>query len=166
MNFRDDEKILMDGSANKLQIFGSKGGKLYLTNQRIIFKAHAFNIGSKLDEYELTDIENNNNTFNIKTTSNIVSFTISFNTKKGENLGFVVTRKQKDMWIKNITSALSEYVQSTVTFPENTPVEIKNNTISKIKVEQCESCAAFVTVMLNSVANCEYCNRPIAWYEN
>lgn len=49
LTLRQNEKLLMSGSANKWETFGSKGGKLFLTDQRIVFQAHGFNFGSKFD---------------------------------------------------------------------------------------------------------------------
>lgn len=57
LTLRQNEKLLMSGSANKWETFGSKGGKLFLTDQRIVFQAHGFNFGSKFDEYQLSDIQ-------------------------------------------------------------------------------------------------------------
>lgn len=71
LTLRQNEKLLMSGSANKWETFGSKGGKLFLTDQRIVFQAHGFNFGSKFDEYQLSDIQTQGNTVNIKTTTNL-----------------------------------------------------------------------------------------------
>ena len=62
-----DEQIIMQGNANKRQLGGlaSKGGTLILTNQRLIFKAHSFNIGPSFDEIFLSDIDKGENTLNI-----------------------------------------------------------------------------------------------------
>lgn len=44
--FFHDEKIIKEGLANMQRSILSVGGKLYLTNQRLIFEPHALNIGS------------------------------------------------------------------------------------------------------------------------
>ncbi len=154
LELRENEEILISGAANKWQTVGSKGGKLFLTNQRLIFKAHGFNFGSKVDEYELTEIESSNNTFNIKVTSNLVSFTITFYTNKNEKLSFVVTRKQKDQWVLKISEAIKGVVL------KNVDDNLKEEASSKIKVIKCDSCGAFVVVTLGSVVHCDYCRRP------
>ena len=160
LSLRQGEKLLMSGAANKWQTIGSKGGKLFLTNQRIVFKAHAFNFGSKFDEYELCDIQMQGNIVNIKTTSNLLSFNITFFTKLGEKLSFVVTRSQKDEWIRQITEAVTSLARSRVTVAENIPeVEVKKIT-AQIKAVQCEGCGAFVIVTVGNVAKCDYCGRP------
>ncbi len=48
MDFKlqEGEKIIKQGSANLSNIVNSKGGKLYLTNQRLIFIGHGMNIGN------------------------------------------------------------------------------------------------------------------------
>ncbi len=48
MDFKlqEGEKITMQGSANLSNIVNSKGGKLYLTNQRLVFIGHGKNIGN------------------------------------------------------------------------------------------------------------------------
>lgn len=160
LDLRSGERLLMSGAANKWQTFGNKGGKLFLTDQRIVFKAHAFNFGSKFDEYELSQIELQGNTVNIKTTSNLVSFTITFHTKSAEELSFVVTRSQKNEWIKQITEAITTLARSNVSMPENITKEDVEKITAQIKAIQCEGCGAFVIVALGNVTKCNYCGRP------
>ena len=98
-----DEQIVMQGSANKRQLGGlaSKGGTLILTNQRLIFKAHSFNIGPSFDEIFLSDIDKGENTLNIlMPTPNMIRVI----TKDGTNYSFVVTGKQKDEWKEKINN--------------------------------------------------------------
>ncbi|WP_407446174.1 GRAM domain-containing protein [Fibrobacter sp.] len=160
LELRQGERLLMQGAANKWQTVGSKGGNLFLTDQRIVFKAHAFNFGSKFDEYELSDIQTQGNTVNIKTTSNLISFNITFYTKSGEKLSFVVTRSQKNEWIRQITEAITSLARSRVSVPENIPeVEVQKIT-AQIKAVQCEGCGAFVIVTAGNAAKCDYCGRP------
>ncbi len=157
---RQGERLLMSGAANKWQTVGSKGGKLFLTDQRIVFQAHKFNFGSKLDEYELSDIQIQGNTVNIKTTSNLISFNITFYTKSGEKLSFVVTRSQKNEWIRQITEAITSLAHSMVSVPENIPeAEVKKIT-AQIKAVQCDGCGAFVIVTVGNASKCDYCGRP------
>lgn len=161
LELRPGEKLLMSGVANKWQKVGSKGGKLFLTDQRIVFKAHAINFGSKVDEYELSEIATQGNTVNIKTTSNLISFNITFYTKSGEKLSFVVTRRQKNEWIRQITEAITSLARSRVSVPENIPQEEVQKITTQIKAVQCEGCGAFVIVTVGNAAKCDYCGRPI-----
>ena len=172
---RQDETLIMEGVANKLQIFGSKGGKLYLTNQRLVFIAHALNIGSKFDEVALSEIATNGNSFKFHTTTNLISFNINLETRDGKKLGFVVTRSQKDLWIQKIGEAIYAYVAEHITMPD-VPAEIEPIVKHEapiephepgavpaqppqIKVVACGGCGAFVVVM-GGLARCEYCGRP------
>lgn len=155
------EQLLMQGPANKWQTFGSKGGKLYLTNQRIVFKAHALNFGSKFDAYHLTDIQVQGNTLHIFTSSNAgFSANITFYTRLGEKLSFVVTNKQRDAWIQGITYAVTAMVRNHISFPQNTPPAYIQQYTSQIRVERCESCGAWVILQPGVVTNCDYCARP------
>lgn len=116
-NLLPDEYILMEGLANWNTPFISKGGKLFLTNKRIIFKAHWINFGKKYFECYLDEIYVEKNTIPIFVVSNLVSFTISFKTKTGEELSFVVTRGDKDLWISKISEAVLNTVQSNLSVP-------------------------------------------------
>ena len=158
---RKGERLLMSGLANKWQTIGSKGGMLFLTNKRIVFQAHAINFGSKFDEYELDRIQTQNKTVNIKTTSNLgITFNITFYTKSGEKVSFVVTRRQKDEWIRQIKNAVTSYVRSTVSVPENIPKAEVQKVKAQIDVVQCEGCGAFIVVTRGNVTKCGYCDRP------
>ena len=162
LTLRPGEQLLMSGSANKWQTVGSKGGKLFLTDQRIVFKAHAINFGSKFDEYELSAIQTQGNTVNIKTTTNLVSFNITFFTKSGEKLSFVVTRSQKNEWIRQITEAITSLARSKVSVPSNIPQTEAKKITSSIRAVQCEGCGAFVIVIEGNISKCDYCGRPTA----
>ena len=50
------EKILKEGPANHLKGRESVGGALYLTNQRLVFKSHAFNVQVHEESYMLDSI--------------------------------------------------------------------------------------------------------------
>ncbi len=161
LELRQGERLLMQGAANKWQVVGSKGGNLFLTDQRIVFMAHALNFGSKFDECELSYIQTQGNIVNIKTTSNLISFNITFYTKAGEKLSFVVTRHQKNEWIRQITEAITSLARSRVSLPENiSEVEAQNST--QIRAVQCAGCGAFVIVTVGNAAKCDYCGRPTA----
>lgn len=96
-----DEQIQMEGPANKQQFLGAnKGGWLILTDQRLVFIAHAINVGSKFDEIPLSQIAVSGNTLNIFCpTPNMIQVT----TLDGENHQFVVSGKQKDKWTQIIS---------------------------------------------------------------
>lgn len=52
------EEILKSGAANWYHGFGSKGGKLILTNETLYFEGHKVNAGKKEFEVELENITN------------------------------------------------------------------------------------------------------------
>lgn len=122
-----NEQIIMEGAANKRQVGGlaSKGGHLYLTNKRLIFKAHAFNLGSSFDEIPFSKIAFTGNTLNLlMPTPNM----IRVNTTDGKNHGFIVTGKQKEQWKQKITEVVQEYKNncenSQQTIPKNDEIVV------------------------------------------
>lgn len=52
----DDETILFGSQANHLRGIESIGGKLYLTNKRLVFKSHNFNFKNEMLSIARTDI--------------------------------------------------------------------------------------------------------------
>ena len=56
MKLNDDEILIKKGSANHLVQFEGVGGRLFLTNQRLFFKSHSFNIQTHEESILLDDI--------------------------------------------------------------------------------------------------------------
>jgi hypothetical protein len=54
---RKNEQIIKDGVANLQKGIETVGGKLYLTDQRMIFEAHKINIQGGITEIELDRIQ-------------------------------------------------------------------------------------------------------------
>ena len=54
---RDGEKLIKEGSANLQKNIETVGGKLYLTNQRLVFEAHKLNIQDASSEVEIKNIQ-------------------------------------------------------------------------------------------------------------
>ena len=54
---RDGEKVVKDGAATQRRAFDESGGRLYLTNQRLIFEAHKFNFDVGITEIELSNVK-------------------------------------------------------------------------------------------------------------
>lgn len=164
---RENEKLLISGAANMwVSETVSLGGKLFLTNQRVVFQAHALNFVEKKNySWELKNIETNGSSFNIKVAPNklmgmLVSYNITFNTTQNETLSFVVTKKQKDEWVQGITNALTENIHSNIQLPPGISSDQASVATSMVKVVQCESCGAFLVVTAGNVTKCEYCDRP------
>lgn len=159
---RPGEQILMSGMANKWQKVGNKGGKLFLTNQRLVFKAHALNFGSKFDEYNLTDIRTNGGAVQISVTSYLVSFNITLYTKYGEDLSFVVTRGQKDEWVQKISAAVAAVNQPGVPAnPVNIPALGIPASPPRLKVLQCGGCGVWTMVTAGGSVQCDCCGSFI-----
>ena len=53
---RENETIIKSGAANLQKNIETAGGKLYLTNRRLIFEPHFFNFQRGVTEIELSDV--------------------------------------------------------------------------------------------------------------
>lgn len=53
----DNEKIIKEGGANHFKVNEGVGGKLVLTDKRLIFKSHNFNIQNHQDNFELGQVD-------------------------------------------------------------------------------------------------------------
>lgn len=102
---RENERVLMEGSANMKQVLGiTKGGKLILTTNRLVFMAHGFNVGAKFEEFPFSQIAGSGNKVNILIpTTNLIKIVL----RDGKEKQFVVARKQKEQWKSAIMSAIS-----------------------------------------------------------
>lgn len=88
-----NEHVLMEGKANKTVVLGvNKGGKLILTNQRLIFKGL---LSSKIDEIPLSAISTSSDSFNLLIPSGNM---IKVCTNDGKTHQFLVVGKQKEEW--------------------------------------------------------------------
>lgn len=54
----DSENIIKEGGANHFKGKEGVGGKLVLTDKRLIFKSHKFNIQNHQDNFDLRQVEN------------------------------------------------------------------------------------------------------------
>ena len=104
------EQIQMEGPANKQQFLGiNKGGRLILTNQRLVFLAHALNLGSKFDEIPFSQIAVSGKTLNIFCPSPNM---IKVITLDGKSHQFVVSGKQKAEWLQKISELVQKYKEA------------------------------------------------------
>lgn len=53
---RQGERVIREGAANIQRGIEAVGGRLYLTNQRLVFESHAFAIQTGVTEIELVDV--------------------------------------------------------------------------------------------------------------
>ena len=54
---RQGEQVIKEGPANLQRNIETVGGKLYLTNQRLVFEAHKFNVQQGVTGVELSNIQ-------------------------------------------------------------------------------------------------------------
>jgi len=54
---RQGEQVVKEGAANLQKGIETVGGKLCLTNQRLVFEAHKFNMQGGVTELNLSDIQ-------------------------------------------------------------------------------------------------------------
>lgn len=57
INMKQNEQFIKKGAANLQKNIETVGGKLYLTNQRLMFEAHKINVQSGSVEIELSDVQ-------------------------------------------------------------------------------------------------------------
>jgi hypothetical protein len=92
-----DENILFQTGANHFKGAEGVGGKLYLTNKRLVFKSHKLNIQNHEFSTNLTDIEKVDRYKSLGVINN--GLTITTKDKKVDN--FVV--EQADDWIEKLS---------------------------------------------------------------
>ena len=101
-----DEELVKEGAANLQKGIEVVGGKLYLTNRRILFIAHALNIQGGLTEVPLADIKSIDYGWTM-----FLGFIpiwpncLSLSTGKGEKYSFVLFGRK--VWAKKIGSLIS-----------------------------------------------------------
>jgi hypothetical protein len=54
---KQNERVIKQGAANLQKGFETVGGKLYLTNQRLVFEAHQINVQGGITEIELSEVQ-------------------------------------------------------------------------------------------------------------
>jgi hypothetical protein len=96
-----NEFLIKKGLANHFKGLESVGGELYLTNNRVIFKSHQFNIQTHTEKFpidEIVDIGKRN-------TLGIVPNGIFIKMKDGRFEKFVVWRRSE--WLAEIQERLN-----------------------------------------------------------
>ncbi len=56
ITLQPDEHLVREGGANLQRGIETVGGKLFLTNQRLLFQSHAFNVQTGPTQIELSDV--------------------------------------------------------------------------------------------------------------
>jgi hypothetical protein len=91
-----DEKIAFQTPANHFKGVEGVGGKLYLTNKRLIFKSHKLNIQNHQLSISLTDV----NSAGRYKTLGLVNNGLAIDTKQNMSEKFVV--EQVDEWLRQL----------------------------------------------------------------
>ena len=96
IELRKNESIIKKKAANHLVGNEFVGGKLYLTNQRVVFKSHKLNFNNHQISFELNDIQN-------VVKSQLFNGMIII-LKNGKEAPFVIWKRKK--WINEITNLI------------------------------------------------------------
>jgi hypothetical protein len=92
-----DESVLFETGANHFKGVEAVGGKLYLTNKRLVFKSHKFNIQNHELSIKLSDIDK----IERNKTLGLVNNGLSVRTVDSQSERFVV--QQIDEWLNQLT---------------------------------------------------------------
>ena len=95
-----DESIVFETPANHFKGIEGVGGKLYLTNKRLVFKSHNLNIQNHQLSILLTDIKN----VGRHKTLGLANNGLSIVTAEDKTEKFVV--EQAENWIKHLTEKM------------------------------------------------------------
>ena len=96
---KDGEKIVLEGLANHFQGIEAVGGRLVLTNERVVFKSHSFNIQTHEWSVALPDILETESA----RTLGVVPNGLLIKVKSGETERFVVNDREE--WSKQLAAA-------------------------------------------------------------
>ncbi len=94
----DDESIIKEGGANHFKGKEGVGGKLVLTDKRLIFKSHKFNIQNHQDTFDLEQIEKLQATTTLKFLKNGLILEL----KNNDSHKFIVDEPSD--WIEKVMS--------------------------------------------------------------
>jgi len=102
LNLNENETIVKQGYANHFKGIESVGGKMFLTNQRLYFKSHSFNIQVHDLSISILEIRSlgKRNTFGIFPNGLFIEL------KNGKKEIFVVYRRKK--WISEIEKLIRD----------------------------------------------------------
>ena len=98
----EDENIETEGPANLFRGLESVGGKLFLTNKKIIFKSHKLNIQTGQTNIDYTAISE----VLPRKTGGIIDNGIRIKTRVGSEFDLVVN--ERDKWMENLNSKIMD----------------------------------------------------------
>jgi GRAM domain len=100
-----NEQLQKDGAANLQRGIESVGGKLYLTNQRLIFESHGFNVQRGATTIPVADIRTVKASWTkLLGLIPIMPNSLTVTTSDGTNYSFVLLNRRK--WATAIERAL------------------------------------------------------------
>ncbi len=102
----DGEQIKTEGPANLFKGIEAVGGKLFLTNQRLIFKTHNYNIQKGQTNFAYADIA----VIKERKTANLIANGIRVKTKNGIAFDFIVN--ERSVWIAHLDHQLETKKQN------------------------------------------------------
>ena len=100
------EKIEVDGPANLFRGIEGVGGKLFLTNKKVIFKAHKINIQKVQTNIDYLDIKE----LIKRKTYKFINNGMRIITKEGRKYDFIVNEREK--WIEKLNKKMEQRIQS------------------------------------------------------
>ena len=108
MVMQDNEVIIKEGKANSFNLFLSKGGSLAVTNQRVLWHGHGFNIGGQADVIKLEDIVAYGKCFTISIFMLLLPIPNAFyiSTNSGKTYKYTVFGRK--IWIETLKKAIQD----------------------------------------------------------
>tara|TARA_Y100000815_G_scaffold150927_1_gene136978 strand:- start:24 stop:605 length:582 start_codon:yes stop_codon:yes gene_type:complete len=100
-----NEEIEIEGSANLFRGIEGIGGKIFLTNKKLIFKSHKINIQKGQTDIEYSTIKE----IVKRKTAKLIDNGIRIITDDGKEFDFVVN--ERDLWFEKITERLNKKTQ-------------------------------------------------------
>lgn len=102
-----DENIEIEGPANLFRGIEGVGGKIFLTNKKVIFKSHKINIQKGQTNIEYSRIKE----IAKRKTARLIDNGIRITTDSGEEFDFVVNEREK--WIEKLNEKIKERTTTT-----------------------------------------------------
>lgn len=128
MKLLRNETVIKEGKANFFKsTINQVGGKLYLTNQRIIFEAHAFNFGGKTN----VDLDLNQLVRSQSGRTNLVSGEIELFDKYHNK--YVFTVYDRKSWAEAIETQIVKRRNSAAQTTGNTTIINQGDNLDKLK---------------------------------
>lgn len=106
-DLRPGEQVVKEGLANLQKNIETVGGKLYLTNQRLVFEAHAINFQGGTTEVEMSNVQSARLCWTkLLGLIPLIPNSIAVATKLGKEYRFVLFNRQE--WVTAIESQRKE----------------------------------------------------------